>query len=181
MLPANVKPYEKLYETSREWPNNRPGPARRGIVWWRHQMETFSALLALCAGNSPMTGEFPAQRPVTRSFDVFVFFIYAWTNGWVNDMRHHRAHYHVTVMVFYGIRLTWRAILSPWQLVFPYIATASVDKITGSIYCTRVTRYCPGVLSGGVYIKCSPRSASSLYIRVPSLVIGVSSKTRMSS
>ena len=34
-------------------------------------METFSALLALCAGNSPVTGEFPAQRPVTRSFDVF--------------------------------------------------------------------------------------------------------------
>ena len=39
--------------------------------WWRHQMETFSALLALCAGNSPATGEFPAQRPGTRSFDVF--------------------------------------------------------------------------------------------------------------
>ena len=40
--------------------------------WWRHQMETFSALLALCAGNSPVTGEFPSQRPVTRSFDVFL-------------------------------------------------------------------------------------------------------------
>ena len=39
--------------------------------WWRHQMETFSALLALCAGNSPVTGEFPTQRPVTRNFDVF--------------------------------------------------------------------------------------------------------------
>ena len=25
----------------------------------------------LCAGNSPVTGEFPSQRPVTRSFDVF--------------------------------------------------------------------------------------------------------------
>ena len=34
-------------------------------------METFSALLSICAGNSPVTGEFPAQRPVTRSFDVF--------------------------------------------------------------------------------------------------------------
>ena len=34
-------------------------------------METFSALLALCAGNSPVSGEFPTQRPVTRSFDVF--------------------------------------------------------------------------------------------------------------
>ena len=40
--------------------------------WWRHQMKTFSALLALSAGNSPVTAEFPAQRPVTRSFDVFL-------------------------------------------------------------------------------------------------------------
>ena len=39
--------------------------------WWRHQMKTFSVLLALCAGNSPVTGEFPSQRPVTRSFDIF--------------------------------------------------------------------------------------------------------------
>ena len=39
--------------------------------WWRHQMETFSALLAICAGNSPVAGEFRAQRPVTRSFYVF--------------------------------------------------------------------------------------------------------------
>ena len=34
-------------------------------------METFSALLAVCAGNSPIPGEFSAQRPVTRSFDVY--------------------------------------------------------------------------------------------------------------
>ena len=33
-------------------------------------METFSALLAICAGNSPVTGEFPAQKPVTRNVDV---------------------------------------------------------------------------------------------------------------
>ena len=38
---------------------------------WRHQMVTFSALLAICAGNSPVPGEFPTQRPVTRSFDVY--------------------------------------------------------------------------------------------------------------
>ena len=41
------------------------------VTWWRHQIEIFSALLAICAGNSPVRGEFPAQRPVTRSFDVF--------------------------------------------------------------------------------------------------------------
>ena len=39
--------------------------------WWRHQMKNNSALLAICAGNSPVPAEFPAQRPVTRGFDVF--------------------------------------------------------------------------------------------------------------
>ena len=40
-------------------------------AWWRHEMETFSALLSLCEGNSLVTGEFPSQMPVTRSFDIF--------------------------------------------------------------------------------------------------------------
>ena len=31
----------------------------------------FLCVLAICAGNSPVTGEFPAQRPVTRSFNFF--------------------------------------------------------------------------------------------------------------
>ena len=34
-------------------------------------METFSTLLAIYAGNSPVPGEFPTQKPVTQSFDVF--------------------------------------------------------------------------------------------------------------
>ena len=69
--------------------------------WWRHQMKTFSALLALCAGNSPVTGEFPSQRPVTLSFKFSL--IRAWTNGRTNygnagDLRRHRAHYDVIVI-----------------------------------------------------------------------------------
>ena len=36
------------------------------LPWWHHQMETFSAILALCAGNSPVTGEFP----ITKASDV---------------------------------------------------------------------------------------------------------------
>ena len=51
-----------------------------GKTWWRHQMETFSALLALCAGNSPVTREFPSQRPVTRRSLMFSL-ICAWING----------------------------------------------------------------------------------------------------
>ena len=39
--------------------------------WWHHQMGTFSALLALCARNSPVTGEFPSQRPMVWNFNVF--------------------------------------------------------------------------------------------------------------
>ena len=39
--------------------------------WWRHQAETFPAFLALSAANSPVTGEFSSQRPMTRNFDVF--------------------------------------------------------------------------------------------------------------
>ena len=53
--------YHKLY---RYWVHGKDS-------WWRHQMETFSALLTIYAGNSPVSGEFPTQRPVTRNFDVF--------------------------------------------------------------------------------------------------------------
>ena len=56
-----------------EWPLywTKQVSALYALSWWRHQMEAFSALLAICAGNSPVPGEFPTQRPVTRSFDVF--------------------------------------------------------------------------------------------------------------
>ena len=55
------------------WYVHAPTRAYIWITWWRHHMKTFSALLALCAGNWPVTGEFPSQRPVTRSFGVFFY------------------------------------------------------------------------------------------------------------
>ena len=93
------------------WQRNEPGYQQswywpqvcfRAILipsWWRHPMGIFFALLALCAGNSPVTGEFPSQRPVAQSFDVCTL-----TNGWVSnceagDLRRHRAHYDVIVMM----------------------------------------------------------------------------------
>ena len=71
------------------------------VLWWRHQMEKFSALLVLCAGNSPVTGEFPSQRPVTLSFDVF--FDLRQNYDWVNnreagDLRRHHTHCDVIVI-----------------------------------------------------------------------------------
>ena len=63
--------------------------------------ENILALLALCAVNSPVTGEFPSQRQVTRSFDIYL--ISAYINGWLNyretgDFSRHCAHFSVTVM-----------------------------------------------------------------------------------
>ena len=43
------------------------------VAWWRLRMETFTALLALCAGNSLATGEFPSQKPVTRNFGILFY------------------------------------------------------------------------------------------------------------
>ena len=65
------------------------------VTWWRHQMETFSALLAICAGNSPVPGQW-------RGVLMFSL-ICVWINGGVNnresgDLRRDRAHYVVIIM-----------------------------------------------------------------------------------
>ena len=53
------------------------------VTWWRHQMETFPALLALCAGNSPV----PVNSPHKGQWRGSLMFplIYAWINDWVNN------------------------------------------------------------------------------------------------
>ena len=65
------------------------------IPWWRHQMETFPALLAICAGNSPHKGQWRGALMFTL--------ICARINVWVNnrgagDLRRNRVHYDVIVM-----------------------------------------------------------------------------------
>ena len=78
------------------------------FVWIMHFMMTPTN------GNSfrvadPLCGEFTGHRwiPLTKASDaeLWWFFICAWINGWVNnreagDVRRHRAHYDVTVMLF---------------------------------------------------------------------------------
>ena len=74
------------------------------IPWWRHQMETFSALLAICAENSRVTCEFPAQRPVTWSFGVFFYLRLnkplskQWRGWWFETLSTLWRHYDVAVM-----------------------------------------------------------------------------------
>ena len=68
------------------------------VSWRRHQMKTSSALLTLCAGNSPVLTK------ASGAGLCFFFFIGALTNDSVNnqnagDLRRHRAHYDVTAMV----------------------------------------------------------------------------------
>ena len=61
-------------------------------------MEQFSVLLALCAENSPVTGELPLQGPMMRSFDVFFDVRLNKRLSKHGDLRRHRAHYEVTVI-----------------------------------------------------------------------------------
>ena len=96
-------------------------------------MEAFSALLAFCAGNWPVTSEIPAQGPVTRSFDV-LFWSAPWINGWVNnnetgDLRRHCTHYDVTVMFF----LTHVCIIQPRCVDSPLANTTYVHCWHGSL------------------------------------------------
>ena len=56
------------------------------VSWWRHQMEAFPrcvALLALCVGNYPVTGQFPAQGQWRGA--LMLSSIRTWINGWVNN------------------------------------------------------------------------------------------------
>ena len=106
-------------------------------------METFSALLTLCAGNSPVTGEFPAQRPVTLSFDVF--FDLHLNKAWVNnrkagDLRRHRTDYDVIVMQFYefnNIYMTKNKRKDSKNHVHPLIRNVKMI-ILGSLLLTRI-------------------------------------------
>ena len=89
--------------------------------WWCHQMETFSALLSICAGTSPT----PVNSPSKGQWRGALMFslICAWMNYWVNngeagDLRRHRAHYDVTVMFAKHIVLSTGTMTSSCVCVF---------------------------------------------------------------
>ena len=98
------------YQCYREWPlcGVRPttaAGAKSWSTWWRHQMETFSALLAICVGihRSPANSPHKGQWRGALMFSL----ICVWINGWVNnreagDLRRYHAHYDVTLMASLG-------------------------------------------------------------------------------
>ena len=89
---------------------------RASLSWWRHQMETFSALLALCAGNWPV----PVNSPHKGQWRGALMFslICARIKDWVNnreagDLRRHHGHYDVNVMWWLSCSLNaWHVAIS---------------------------------------------------------------------
>ena len=76
-------------------------------AWWRHQMEAFSALLAFVRGihRSPVNSPHKEQWCGALMFSL----ICTWINSWVNnreagDVRRHRVHYDVIVMVYLNFK-----------------------------------------------------------------------------
>ena len=55
-------------------------------IWWRHQLEIFSALLVLCVVNSPVTGELPSQRPVIADEGHYIYPITL--SAWISNHMH---------------------------------------------------------------------------------------------
>ena len=89
----------KTFETSKA--------TQRGNTWLRHQLEIFSALLALCAGNS-LDSPHKGQWRGALMFSL----ICAWTKGWANnrdagDLRRSRAHYDVIEMIYLNLSTSW--------------------------------------------------------------------------
>ena len=88
------------------------------LSWWRHEMETSSMLVALCAGNSPVT---MVNSPHKGYWCWALMFslICAWINGWVNnreagDLRCNRAHYDITVIELDCACAIWCTHFVPW-------------------------------------------------------------------
>ena len=98
-------------------------------TWWRHQMETFSALLAICAWNSTVNSMHKGQRHGALMFSL----ICARINGWVNnrdagDLRCHRAHYDVIVMKSRGIDQDRKRVTLPVYSLYSQIFEYKVTK-----------------------------------------------------
>ena len=102
-------------------PFNKSSPWRFFLLTrWRHKMETFSALLALCAGNSPVpvNSQHKGQWRGALMFSL----ICVWINGWVNaretgDLRRYRGHYDVIIMNTRALSWSFKSIFDAGALI----------------------------------------------------------------
>ena len=112
---------------------------------WRHQMETFLALLSLCAGNPAVTGGFPSQRD--SNADVCLLSV--WTNCWTNTRLTGNSMLHEGHLTLPWCISERHAILLHIPIILPCMAflcwilcwTKSVNQsINQSIYLSRSTQ-----------------------------------------
>ena len=129
------------------------------VAWWRHQMETFSVSLAFCAGSSSVTGEIPAKRPVTWSFDVFLdlrlhkrMSEQSW--GWCNKTE------------YLCQLVNWHVLMSRWCISkltrSRVISSVKRDKIYWHVSTIQIlASYCSGepLIHNGSYLKRQPSIA----------------------
>ena len=120
------------------------------LSWWRHQMETFSALLAICAGiqRFPVNSLHKGQWRGALMFSL----ICVWINGWENnreagDLRRYRAHYDVIVFWFIDVTDTVRKSSVRYkQTRFIFVIMDAYSIESSSFECCIV---CVGVGSHG--------------------------------
>ena len=99
---------------------------------WCHQMETFSALLAICAGNSPVPVN-SLHKGQWRGALMFSL-ICAWINGWVNnckagDLKRYCAHYDVIVMSYLNTEMEKVAHIHPSQRQWPVYGASLISLL----------------------------------------------------
>ena len=125
----------------------RPGLPMESFLlnsWWRHQLETFSVLLAIYEGNSLVISEFPSQRLGTQSFQVFFDLR---PNKQLSKqwsclcLRHLRAHYDVTVIAPSYVRGTlylllvinlvvYLRLLQHYRIIWYFVSVACVLTVS---------------------------------------------------
>ena len=92
------------------------------LPWWHYQMETFSMLLAFCAGKSPVNSLLKCQWQGALMFSM----ICTWTNSWTNnrdagDLRCHCAHYDIVMH-----RCSYRCSATWWHQMLSFLSSGTL-------------------------------------------------------
>ena len=140
-----------------------------GPSWWRHQMDTFSVLLALCAGNSPV----PVNSPHKGQWRGALMFtlICAGINDWVNnreagDLRRHLDHYDVSVMPLWGSSLLTGRLPTKkgqWNATLEFSLLLAQTNCWTNSWVGGEIRYSDADLTGMTQMKTFPLKVKQLF------------------